>query len=203
MAGGGRERTGGSGRGFAGGEVWCWWRHPTGARARRRARGLSYALTALGAARSPVLRPPPSALRPGKSIQSKMETPGSAASSQPTAGQRFSVVCKCQVPRMACLNNQTTRGSPAARPGSRESRWPLASVQCLQSGRIRAAVCGESETGQRPQAQNVPHARPLGCCAIDKSGHGPTTVAKVSDGLVSVPHHCSPPVTTGGVMESP
>lgn len=201
MAGGGRERTGGSGRGFAGGEVWCWWRHPTGAEgAKEGTRAFICIDRTWGGQES---RPSPSALRPGKSIQSKMETLGSAASSQPTAGQRFSVVCKCQVPRRACLNNQTTRGSPAARPGSRESRWPLASVQCLQSGRIRAAVCGESETGQRPQAQNVPHARPLGCCAIDKSGHEPTTVAKVSDGLVSVPHHCSPPVTTGGVMESP
>lgn len=201
MAGGGRERTGGSGRGFAGGEVWCWWRHPTGAEgAKEGTRAFICIDRTWGGQES---RPSPSALENPSNPKWKHWAPPLAVSQPPASGSRLSASTKCQVPRRACLNNQTTRGSPAARPGSRESRWPLASVQCLQSGRIRAAVCGESETGQRPQAQNVPHARPLGCCAIDKSGHGPTTVAKVSDGLVSVPHHCSPPVTTGGVMESP
>lgn len=194
--GGGKEgrRTGGSGSRFAAvGEVWCWWRHPTGAEGAKegtraficidRTRGCQWT------------RPPSPVLRPGKSIQSKMETLGSAASSQPTAGQRFSVG-QCQVPSWACLNNQTTRGTPTScfllgiernpMPTCICAVRPLAPMirRCLRRHGFWAT---SAECAARPSAPAV-HDPSAAALSINRAMDQPPSQKSLT-GLVAVPHH--------------
>jgi hypothetical protein len=112
-------------------------------------------------------------------------------SQPPASGSRLSASAKQGAWVPACLNNQTTRGTqqpvpatgsqaPARDRGNPDSHLNPCSASNQHRQRIRIRRClrrhgfwaTSAECAARPSAPAV------GWCAIDKSGHGPTTVAK-------------------------